>query len=577
MPAHSRRAVTLGIGALLLIAGIACGQDPADAPMLTLHQDVRLVSIDVLVRGKDGKPVFDLKPEDFTVTENGVAQHVLHAEGHFRGEAAASGIARGTEPAQSTVGPRRDTPGSAAEGTRLSNRPEGGEAVWNLILLDEINATAGNQSEARKHLWQFIKKLPASQPIALAAMGGRLRVLTPFQAGAGGIDKVLAAGAANPQKPLLAEEYNPDDEAILEHIQARMPDKGAAQRASMAIEGDMQLGQRVGAAITQLSDLTQWLGSYPGRKNVFWLSTGFPLISAPHSSQMGGRPSKDRKNISNEGPQTALDQQMQLAHVSVFPIDVRGVLGDYPAMRDATHNSGLYVGSAGAQKLSYDMDQFAKTQDEEIAEELQIAEDTGGIAEYNRNDIAGMLENAYENSQSYYAVTYSPVNKKWDGGYRKTGVSVNRKGASLSYRGGYYAVDAPRPPKSLDDFTLALRKGAPPATGVLFTANLKKMDNKLQLDYVVDVHTLQFSSGEDVRMGGIDCAVVEYDRAGKMMGTAQIHVDGKTKLEEWGRLEQTGFPAHQEVPLLPDMASVVIGIRDHTTGEFGNMEVSVRP
>jgi VWFA-related protein len=576
MQAHSPTPVTLSAGALLLIAGIACGQDATNSPILALHQDVRLVSIDVLVTGKDGKPVRDLKPEDFTVTENGVVQQVLHAEGHFRGESPVSGKDGGTELAHSIVGQRKETPGLAAGGVRLSNRLGGGDGVWNLILLDGVNASVWNQSEARKELWQFIKTLPADQPMALAAMGGSLRVLTSFQAGAGGIDKALAAGAANPQKPFFVDEYNPDDEAILEREEAKMADHGAALNAVLATGEETQLNQRVDTVISQLSVLTQWLGSYPGRKNVFWLSTGFPLISSPHSVERRGQSNKNQKN-SNEGAQTALDQQMQLAHVSIFPIDLRGVLGDYPAMEDATHNSGLYVGSAGAHKLAADMDQFARTQDEEILEELQIAEDTGGIAEYNRNDIDGMLQNAFEKSQSYYTVTYSPTDKKWDGRYRKTNVSLNRKGTSLSYRSGYYAMDPPQTPKSLDDFTRAMRKGAPPATGVLFTATLKKMDKQLQLDYVVDVHTLQFSSGEEVRRGSIDCAVVEYDHAGKVLGTAEIHVDGRAKRGEWSRLEETGFPAHQEIQLLPDMASVVIGIRDHSSGEFGNMEVSVRP
>jgi VWFA-related protein len=569
--------MTLGIGSLLLLAGMVCGQDTANAPTVTLRQEVRLVSIDVLVTGKDGKPVRDLKAEDFIVTENGAAQKVLHAEGHFRGELPGEGDAGGTglarSPAHSMVVPHQD----AADGIRLSNRPGGGETVWNLILLDGIDAAAGNQSEARKQLWQFIKTLPADQPVALAIMGVNLQVLTSFQAGAGGIDKALAAGAASPQRPWLVEEYNPDDEAILGHEEARMPDKGAALNALLSGQGEDQLDRRVSTVIRQFSALTEWLGNYSGRKNVFWLSTGFPLVIAPHYLEKGAQSSKNRKNGNHESAQTALDQQMQLAHVSVFPIDLRGVLGDYPAMQDATHNSGMYVGSAGAQALAGDMAQFERTQAEEIQEEAQIAEDTGGIAEYNRNDIDGMLQNAFEKSQSYYTVSYSPTDKNWDGGYRKTNVSLKRKGTSLSYRSGYYAVDAPRPSRSVDDFTRAMRKGAPPATGVLFTATLKKTDNKLRLDYAVDVHTLQFSSGEDVRMGSIDCAVVEYNQAGKVLETAEIHVDGKAKRGDWNRLEETGFPAHQEIPLLPDMATVVIGIRDHSSGDFGNMEVSVRP
>lgn len=49
MRAHSRPTLALSSGSLLLIAGIACGQEATNAPILTLRQDVRLVSIDVLV------------------------------------------------------------------------------------------------------------------------------------------------------------------------------------------------------------------------------------------------------------------------------------------------------------------------------------------------------------------------------------------------------------------------------------------------------------------------------------------------------------------------------------------------
>jgi VWFA-related protein len=408
-------------------------------------------------------------------------------------------------------------------------------------------------------------------------MGRSLCLLTPFRAGADGINKVLGAGAASPQDPSLVDEYNPDDQAILAHIEARMPDNGAALNAQLASEGEDRFDQRVGTTITQLSDLTQWLGSYPGRKNIFWLSTGFPLISTPHHLERRGHSGKNQKNRGNESAQMTLDRQMQLAHVSVFPIDLRGVLGEFPAMQDATHNSGMYVGSAGSQALVADMQQFARTQDGEILEEIQIAEDTGGIAQYNRNDIDGMLRDAYEKSQSYYTVTYTPADKKWDGGYRRTNVTLNRKGISLSYRAGYYAVDLPEPPTSLDDFTRSLRKGAPPATSVMFTVTLKKMDKKLQLDYLVDVHNLDFSSGGEVRKGSIDCAVVEYDHAGKVLGTREIHVDGRAIRGEWSQLEATGFPAHQEIPFTQDTASVIIGIRDHSSGKFGKLELSLWP
>jgi hypothetical protein len=134
---------------VLRIAGIACEQEATNAPIVTLRQDVRLVSIDVMVTGKDDQVVRDLKPQDFTVTESGVVQRVLHAEGHFRVDSPVSGKAGETEVAHSFVAPRKGTTGWAAEGTRLSNWPGDGEGVWNLILLDGVNASPGNQSKAR--------------------------------------------------------------------------------------------------------------------------------------------------------------------------------------------------------------------------------------------------------------------------------------------------------------------------------------------------------------------------------------------------------------------------------------------
>src|SRR5258708_5100005 len=48
------------------------GADDDDVIKVTSN----LVSLDVIVKDKKGKPVTDLKPEDFTVSENGVSQKI---------------------------------------------------------------------------------------------------------------------------------------------------------------------------------------------------------------------------------------------------------------------------------------------------------------------------------------------------------------------------------------------------------------------------------------------------------------------------------------------------------------------
>ena len=73
----SKRAI-IGISLLMLVALTAHAQNP---PKPQDDEDVikvksNLVNIDVIVKDKKGKYVSDLKPEDFTITENGVAQKI---------------------------------------------------------------------------------------------------------------------------------------------------------------------------------------------------------------------------------------------------------------------------------------------------------------------------------------------------------------------------------------------------------------------------------------------------------------------------------------------------------------------
>ena len=46
-------------------------QAPATPALPTMHAEARVVQVDVTVRDSKGKPVQDLKKEDFTITDNG--------------------------------------------------------------------------------------------------------------------------------------------------------------------------------------------------------------------------------------------------------------------------------------------------------------------------------------------------------------------------------------------------------------------------------------------------------------------------------------------------------------------------
>jgi hypothetical protein len=234
----------------------------------------------------------------------------------------------------------------------------------------------------------------------------------------------------------------------------------------------------------------------------------------------------------------------------------------------------------GALRYSDDVNQATQRVNSEHAEMEEIAQQTGGAARYNRNDLAQQLSDQFTQAQTYYTLSYSPSDKNWNGKYRKINLKLKDHSYKLFYRRGYYA-DAPPPAPSnpTDAFTLAMRNGAPVSTSILFKVRLdKNVPGKVGLHYTVDPHTLRLVDTPDNRKSAkINCAVVEYDEAGALLGTATIQVTAAVRPDQMPLLESSGFPATQQVPLLPNAKWLAIGIQDANTGSFGTLQVAVEP
>ena len=64
---------------------------------------------------------------------------------------------------------------------RITNMPRfKTNSALNVLLLDGINVTNANQKYAREQMLKFLEKLPAGQPLAVYAMGTKLRMLQDF-------------------------------------------------------------------------------------------------------------------------------------------------------------------------------------------------------------------------------------------------------------------------------------------------------------------------------------------------------------------------------------------------------------
>ncbi len=270
------------------------------------------------------------------------------------------------------------------------------------------------------------------------------------------------------------------------------------------------------------------------------------------------------------------DKALQSARVAIYPVDARGVAGpsvDGLTTAD-TQGDFLSIGKTGDKPIDFKKDDQLTTAQK--SEMLELARATGGVATFN-NDIAKTLRNEFARSESYYTISYTPANTDWDGKYRRIQLSLDEPDTQLIYRQGYYAKDPPSTPApTKEEFRLALGHGAPVATDVLFSAKVSKSADGANVDYMIDPRTIDYQSDASGQLvAATDCAIVEYDAKGKAIATSLVRLTSTVSPERRAALNMDGLRAKQTIALKPGAASVVLGVRDQSTGRFGNLEVAL--
>jgi hypothetical protein len=120
-------------------------------------------------------------------------------------------------------------------------------------------------------------------------------------------------------------------------------------------------------------------------------------------------------------------------NVAIYAIDPRGL----SAFEEAIEAGGTPVdvtpsqfSVVGALQSSLRLSQ----------QSLQVlADETGGFAAVNRNDLSGAFERIVRENSSYYVLGYYPSNDRRDGRFRRLEVRVKRPGLQVRARRGYVA------------------------------------------------------------------------------------------------------------------------------------------
>ena len=168
------------VGVLVVLLTLtALGQEP-QAPKPTFESGTELVAVDVTVLGRDGAPLTELKPEDFTVKVDGQPRTVASLR-LIRADEAVPG---------------------ATPGTPLPASQAAADARLFIIVVDRDHIPAGEGRQMLDAATRFVDALPPNDRIALwtiPAASGAFRFATDRAA----LKKEIRSAVGTYRPPLL--------------------------------------------------------------------------------------------------------------------------------------------------------------------------------------------------------------------------------------------------------------------------------------------------------------------------------------------------------------------------------------
>jgi VWFA-related protein len=582
------------IGMLLHFAGgLVTAQQPSPPPKdpgLVLRVTTRMVLVDALVLDKEGHPVKGLKPDDFTLTEDGVRQSI--ASFSERNSEHPNAAPLPTLPPHVTTNRPAVTQANAQNGTVA------------VLLLDGLNTPPQNQIYVKQQMLTFLaRQYDPTTKLAVIALTNKLTVLqdftqdplllraalarylaeTPALARSGGQMETPSATIPAPTVNLPAQAKGgptgsgPDpglpatlaaggsNSSIFEDI-AYMMDR--FERESENFSRDT----RISTTLSALEQIARFMSGQNGRKVVLWFSTGFPF------SVVGDSPSamEAERNYGDQIRRTI--NLLNDAHVATYTIDAGGLapnsLGD-PSL--SGRDSGRVVlGIDTNRALSSESFQRFSTHD---ALET-IARDTGGRYFGNGNDLDQAIQSALRESSSYYMVGYYPSKKKWDGKFRNIKLQVDRQGTQLRYRRGYFAVNPTDWRKDNGEriLTAALSANSLPSTEVTFMARAlpPQPDSDTVVEFAVDPSTLSFQTeAGNLHYCMLQFEVQAFTAEGKRVRAEVQTAEASLPAPTYERVSKQGLPMSVPIRLTPGKYILRLGVRDNLTGLFGTADLAV--
>jgi hypothetical protein len=208
-----------------------------------------------------------------------------------------------------------------------------------------------------------------------------------------------------------------------------------------------------------------------------------------------------------------------------------------------------------------------------------VADETGGRAFFNTNDIAGAMRRAIDDGRVTYVLGYYPTHDAWNGQFRRLKVEVGRRGLEVRHRRGYIAAAAPvRDQASREAALRAAIQDPLESTAIGLTVHIEKGTQTpavLTLTTRIDPRGLALERQGDRWQGQVDLLIAQASAQGAMAVSVFTTLTLDLTTEQRDRVLRDGLVIPRAVTLTPGAHQLRVVGRDTRTGATGTLIVPI--
>lgn len=412
---------------------------PAAPPSKVERVEVRVAQFDVVVRDKQGKIVTGLRPEDFTVLEDGTPLEVVAVD-EWGAETVPAPAAAASPPPPSPAG-TADAPAVAPPAPAARETPAEPERRSVLFVFDGMGeSTAVRMNQARKAAQRFVENRMTDQDLgAVYQLDLSLRPMTGITANRAELKQGIAKVTWMPPSSLKDQIAESVAAYAMQGNQSVMQSRLAGMAANAGDELDWTR-ERVYKNLQGLADVFQ---AMPGRRVLVLVSAGFPMSTVTdRTRQRGGFTPAFRDLI----------RGLARAGVTVYSLDVGndipiGDAGQTIDWRIAVGKLGMDENVLADLGLETGLDSSSASSRREFLG--VIAAETGGRMLTSTN-LDSSFETIQEETTRFYRIACRVSVVRGGERYRRIVVTAKRPGLVVSGRRGRYSDLTPvaRPDRS---------------------------------------------------------------------------------------------------------------------------------